>query len=160
VEAGARCCRCTMTGLVGWAKAQARRLPRGRPVVRRAHAERSKRGEDGLRGHGAALYLWTCLHAWSAPLPTLQAVALALFLATAAFAQAPMPVAKTQLVPFDTSPFPYSGPVPDKGITFLDVVNGERRGHTSLRGGVYWEDLTYSDKRVLLFIPRGFDIRR
>src|SRR5262249_5572978 len=70
------------------------------------------------------------------------------------------PAAKTQLVPFDISPFPYSGPVPDKNITFLDVVNGERRGHTSLRGGVYWEDLTYSDKRVLLFIPRGFDIRR
>ena len=87
-------------------------------------------------------------------------MALALLLATAAFAQAPMPVAKTQLVPFDTTPFPYSGPVPDKGITFLDVVNGERRGHTSLRGGVYWEDVTYSDKRVMLFIPRGFDIRR
>src|SRR5262249_25266582 len=32
--------------------------------------------------------------------------------------------------------------------------------HTSLRGGVYWEDLTYSDKRVLLSIPRGFDLRR
>jgi hypothetical protein len=87
------------------------------------------------------------------------ATAILLF-ATAVFAQAPLTAAKTQLVPFDTTPFPYSGPVPDKGITFLDVVNGERRGHTSLRGGVYWEDLTYSDKRVLLFIPRGFDIRR
>jgi hypothetical protein len=99
---------------------------------------------------------------WIAPLPTLQAagVALALLFTTAAFAQPPIPAAKTQLVPFDTTPFPYSGPVPDKGITFLDVVNGERRGHTSLRGGVYWEDVTYSDKRVLLLIPRGFDIRR
>src|SRR5262249_56429504 len=36
----------------------------------------------------------------------------------------------------------------------------ERRGHTSGRGGVYWEDLTYSDRRALLAIPRGFDIRR
>jgi hypothetical protein len=89
----------------------------------------------------------------------MTAVVVSLF-ATAAFAQAPMPAAKTQLVPFETSPFPYSGQVPDKNITFLDVVNGERRGHTSLRGGVYWEDLTYSDKRVLLFVPRGFDIRR
>jgi hypothetical protein len=71
-----------------------------------------------------------------------------------------MPAAKTQLVPFDVTPFPYSGPVPDKNVTFLDVLNGERRGHTSPRGGVYWEDQTYSDKRVLLFIPRGFDIRR
>jgi hypothetical protein len=87
-------------------------------------------------------------------------VALASLFATAAFAQAPMPAAKTQLVPFETTPFPYSGPVPDKNITFLDILNGERRGHTALRGGVYWEDLTYSDKRVLLSIPRGFDIRR
>ena len=71
-----------------------------------------------------------------------------------------MPAAKIQLVPFDITPFPYSGPVPDKGVTFLDVVDGERRGHTSARGGVYWEDPTYSDKRVLLSIPRGFDARR
>jgi len=71
-----------------------------------------------------------------------------------------MPSTKIQLVPFETSPFPYSGPVPDKNMTFLDVVNGERHGHTSLRGGVYWQDLTYSDKRALLMIPRGFDIRR
>jgi hypothetical protein len=94
------------------------------------------------------------------PLSRVMTAAVVSLLATAALAQTPMPAAKTQLVPFDTSPFPYSGQVPDKNITFLDVVNGERRGHTSLRGGVYWEDLTYSDKRVLLFIPRGFDIRR
>jgi hypothetical protein len=86
-------------------------------------------------------------------------VAVSLF-ATAALAQTPMPSTKIQLVPFDVSPFPYTGPVPDKHMTFLDVVNGERRGHTSGRGGVYWEDLTYSDKRSLLMIPRGFDIRR
>jgi len=85
---------------------------------------------------------------------------LASLFATAALAQAPMPSTKIQLVPFDNSPFPYTGPVPDKSMTFLDVVNGERRGHTSGRGGVYWEDLTYSDKRALLAIPRGFDIRR
>ena len=88
------------------------------------------------------------------------AAVIALLFATAALAQAPMPAAKLQLVPFETTPFPYSGIVPDKGVPFLDVVNGERRGHTSLRGGVHWEDLTYSDKRVLLSIPRGFDIRR
>jgi hypothetical protein len=94
------------------------------------------------------------------PLSRVMTAAVVSLFATAAFAQVPMPAAKTQLVPFDVTPFPYSGPVPDKNITFLDVVNGERRGHTSLRGGVYWEDLTYSDKRVLLSIPRGFDIRR
>jgi hypothetical protein len=79
---------------------------------------------------------------------------------TAALAQSPMPAGKMQLVPFEITPFPYGGIVPDKGVPFLDVVNGERRGHTSLRGGVYWEDLTYSDRRVLLSIPRGFDLRR
>src|SRR4051794_27219033 len=88
------------------------------------------------------------------------AIVAALFFSTATLAQAPMPSTKIQLVPFETSPFPYSGPVPDKNMTFLDVVNGERHGHTSLRGGVYWQDLTYSDKRALLAIPRGFDIRR
>jgi hypothetical protein len=130
--------------------------------MRRAHAGRNTYTVGLPRGHGAALYPWIHLDAWPAPLPTLRAVtvAIALLLTTTAFAQAPMPAAKTQLAPFDITPFPYSGPVPDKGITFLDVVNGERRGHTSLRGGVYWEDVTYSDKRVLLFIPRGFDIRR
>jgi hypothetical protein len=90
----------------------------------------------------------------------MMAVAAAFLFATAALAQAPMPAAKIQLVPFEITPFPYSGIVPDKGVPFLDVVNGERRGHTSLRGGVYWEEATYSDKRVLLSIPRGFDLRR
>src|SRR5262249_45952729 len=95
----------------------------------------------------------------SSPAGILTATLVLLF-ATAALAQAPMPAAKIQVVPFDTTPFPYTGIVPDKGMPFLDVVNGERRGHTSLRGGVYWEEATYSDKRVLLSIPRGFDLRR
>ena len=86
-------------------------------------------------------------------------ISLLLFV-TSSFAQSPLPSAKTQLVPFDVSPFPYSGPVPDKAMTFLDIVNGERRGHASGRGGVYWEDLTYTDRRALLHIPRGFDLRR
>jgi hypothetical protein len=83
----------------------------------------------------------------------------ALMLATSAVAQ-PMPQSKLQFVPFDQSPFPYSGPVPEKDVAFLDVTNGERRGHTSPRGGIYWEDTTYSDQRALLMIPRGFDLRR
>jgi hypothetical protein len=87
-------------------------------------------------------------------------VGISLLFATSAFAQAPLPNAKLQLVPFDIAPFPYSGIVPDKNMPFLDVVNGERRGHTSGRGGVYWEDVTYSDRRTLLMIPRGFDLRR
>ena len=71
-----------------------------------------------------------------------------------------MPAAKTQLVPFDVSPFPYRGMIPEKDKPFLDVQEGERQGHTSPRAGVYWENITYSDRRVLLHIPRGFDPRR
>ncbi|MCW1839792.1 hypothetical protein [Prosthecomicrobium hirschii] len=69
---------------------------------------------------------------------------------TASFAQ-------TALVPFSTAPFPYRGDVPGQGKPFLDVVQDGRAGHTSPRGGVYFEDQTYSDSNVLLSIPRGYD---
>jgi len=72
----------------------------------------------------------------------------------------PLSASKTTLVPFETSPFPYRGDVPEKNRPFLDVADGERRGHNSARGGIYWEDKTYSDQRVLLHIPKGFDPRR
>jgi hypothetical protein len=51
--------------------------------------------------------------------------------------------AKTQLVAFNASAFPYSGIVPDTNKPFLDARNGRMRGHTSLRGEVYWESPTY-----------------
>src|ERR1700704_172718 len=73
---------------------------------------------------------------------------------------APLPSSKTALVPFDVTPFPYHGDVPDKNRPFLDVLDGERRGHSTVRGGTYWENQTYSDQRVLLHIPKGFDPRR
>jgi hypothetical protein len=73
---------------------------------------------------------------------------------------APLASSKTALVAFDISPFPYRGDVPEKNRPFLDVAEGERRGHYSSRGGTYWEDQTYSDRRVLLHIPKGFDPRR
>jgi hypothetical protein len=73
---------------------------------------------------------------------------------------APLVAAKAALVPFEHSPFPYRGEVPDKKVPFIDVTDGTRAGHTSTRGGVYWEDKTYSDRRSLLYIPRGFDPRR
>jgi hypothetical protein len=63
------------------------------------------------------------------------------------------------LVPFQASPFPYRGLLPDQESPFLDAVDGSRRGHTAPRGGIYWEDETYSDRRVLLCIPPGFDIQ-
>lgn len=67
---------------------------------------------------------------------------------------------RTWLVPFQTSPFPYDGVIPGKNIPFLDREEDGRRGHTSPRGGVYWEDPTYSDRRVLLSVPPGFDPAR
>ena len=77
-----------------------------------------------------------------------------------AFAQAPIPATRNALVPFDVSPFPFRGIAPKTGKPFLDVEKGERRGRNTARGGVLWEDTTYSDRRVLISIPRGFDIRR
>jgi hypothetical protein len=68
--------------------------------------------------------------------------------------------AKTQLVAFDASAFPYRGFIPGSNKPFLDARDGTRRGHTSLRGDVYWEDPTYSDRRSLLYLPPGFDPAR
>ena len=68
--------------------------------------------------------------------------------------------AKLELVGFNSSAFPYSGVVPDTNKPFLDARNGRLRGHTSLRGDVYWEQPTYSDRRSLLYLPAGFDPQR
>ena len=76
-----------------------------------------------------------------------------------ALAQTPIPATRNALVPFDVSPFPFNGISPRTGKPFLDVAEGERRGRTA-RAGVLWEDTTYSDRRVLLSIPRGFDLRK
>ena len=72
----------------------------------------------------------------------------------------PLPDAKSVLVPFDHAPFPYRGMIPEKDKPFLDVLDNGRRGHTAARGGIYWEDETYSDRRVLVFLPKGFDLKR
>jgi hypothetical protein len=68
------------------------------------------------------------------------------------------------LVPFESAPFPYRGMVPGDethdDAPFLDAGSGSRRGHTTPRGGVYWEADTYSDRRSLLYVPSGFDRRR
>lgn len=94
----------------------------------------------------------------------------ALLMPTAAHAQPKKPAvaaappglreAKTQLVAFDTSPFPYRGFIPDTTRPFLDKRDGQRRGHTTGRGDVFWEDATYSDRRSLLYLPQGFDPAR
>jgi len=69
----------------------------------------------------------------------------------------PLKEAKTQLIAFNASAFPYRGTVPDTRKPFLDVRNGTRRGHTTSRGDVCWEDTTYSDRRSLLYLPAGYN---
>jgi hypothetical protein len=72
----------------------------------------------------------------------------------------PLARACTELVKFETAPFPYNGKVPDRGKLFLDVDDRGRRVYRSTRGQVYWDDQTFNDPRVLLHIPEGFDARR
>ena len=69
----------------------------------------------------------------------------------------PLKEAKTQLVAFNASAFPYRGIVPDSRKPFLDAQAGKRRGHTTLKGDVCWEDTTYSDRRSLLYLPPGYN---
>src|SRR5690606_9364025 len=65
---------------------------------------------------------------------------------------------KTKLVEFEMSPFPYEGINPATGKPFINVDETGRRGRMTGRGTVLWEDETFSDQRVLLHIPQGFDI--
>ena len=67
---------------------------------------------------------------------------------------------RTDLVAFETSPFPFHGTPPGAARAFMDVDDNGRLGHSSARNGVLWEDQTYSDRRVLALIPAGFDPRR
>ena len=73
---------------------------------------------------------------------------------------APLKQAKTALIPFQTAPFPFHGNLPGSGGPFLNVAHEGRLGHTTPYGRTYWEDETYSDPRVLLHIPKGYDVRR
>jgi hypothetical protein len=43
---------------------------------------------------------------------------------------------------------------------FWNVSSGKRKGHRASAGRVYWEDQTYRERRVLLHIPKEFDITR
>lgn len=71
-----------------------------------------------------------------------------------------VPKSRTTLVAFKSSAFPYRGIVPTTNKPFLNVATGERRAHRTFSNRVYWEDEVYSDPRVLVHIPRGFDINR
>jgi hypothetical protein len=65
-------------------------------------------------------------------------------------------------VEFKNSAFPYHGAIPESeegegGQPFLNVDENGRLGHKSPRGGVHWEDETYSDRHVLVAASPNFD---
>jgi hypothetical protein len=66
----------------------------------------------------------------------------------------------TTLVSMKSSAFPYFGNNPASDAPFLNISKGDRRGHRSYSGRVYWQDETYSDSRVLVHVPENFDVRR
>ena len=68
--------------------------------------------------------------------------------------------ARTSLVDFETAPFPYHGGVPGSNRPFLGAGEEGHRGHVNFRGRVFWKSPTFSDDRVLLHIPPGFDPKR
>jgi hypothetical protein len=72
----------------------------------------------------------------------------------------PAKEARTKFVEFEASPFPFDGINPRTGKPFLNVDQGEKRAHRDWRGRVLPEDKTFSDPRVLLHIPQGFDVRK
>ena len=67
---------------------------------------------------------------------------------------------QTALVGLKSSAFPYLGDNPHTAEPFLNISKGERRGHRSYRGRVYWQDETYNDNRVLMHVPEKFDVKK
>lgn len=66
----------------------------------------------------------------------------------------------TTLVSMKSSAFPYFGNNPASDAPFLNISKGERRGHRSFSGRVFWQDETYNDSRVLVHVPEHFDVRK
>jgi hypothetical protein len=66
----------------------------------------------------------------------------------------------TTLVSMKSSAFPYFGTNPRSEEPFLNISKGDRKGHRSYGGRVYWQDETYNDSRVLVHVPETFDVRK
>ncbi len=66
----------------------------------------------------------------------------------------------TTLVSLQSSAFPYLGKNPRTDQPFLNISSGDRRGHRGPGGRVYWQDETYSDNRVLVHVPKNFDVQK
>jgi hypothetical protein len=67
---------------------------------------------------------------------------------------------QTTLVSLKSSAFPYFGNNPHTDEPFLNISKGDRKGHRSYGGRVYWQDQTYNDNRVLMHVPENFDVRK
>jgi hypothetical protein len=67
---------------------------------------------------------------------------------------------QTTLVSLKSSAFPYFGNNPSSDAPFLNISKGDRKGHRSYSGRVYWQDETYNDNRVLMHVPEHFDARK
>ena len=76
------------------------------------------------------------------------------------FQRPPRQESLTTLVSMKSSAFPYFGNNPASDAPFLNISKGDRRGHRSYSGRVYWQDETYSDNRVLMHVPETFDVRK
>ena len=66
----------------------------------------------------------------------------------------------TTLVSMKSSAFPYFGNNPRSDAPFLNVGSGDRKGHRSYGGRVYWQNETYNDNRVLVHVPETFDVSK
>jgi hypothetical protein len=67
---------------------------------------------------------------------------------------------QTALIGLKSSAFPYYGNNPRTETPFLNVANGDRHGHRSYSGRVYWQDETFNDNRVLMHVPEHFDVNK
>lgn len=67
--------------------------------------------------------------------------------------------AKTELIPFRNSAFPHGAKLTRASSPFT-IINGEQQGRQTSHGGVYWERGVHNDPRVLLHIPRHFDLKK
>ena len=55
----------------------------------------------------------------------------------------------TTLVSMKSSAFPYFGSNPRSEAPFLNISKGDRKGHRSYGGRVYWQDETYNDLSLI-----------
>lgn len=74
--------------------------------------------------------------------------------------QRPQHEDQTALVGLKSSAFPYYGNNPRSDAPFLNVSTGDRRGHRSYSGRVFWQDETFNDNRVLMHVPEHFDVNK